>query len=181
MKLTFGSNLCVRPQNCVFKDGSRADPAIFSNDRAAAQLCARINCGGFCDTLRPPRCWDIMRPPMLSQNHTMHVEIRTTRANIEPFSVVHYQAADLAALADPITDNREERNFTAWRNSLENLSIPNSDGGKVVITGNAVPGRYIDDAVIAKSHISGQTGFASRRKCSSINGDRSMFVKTSPL
>jgi len=32
MKLTFGSNLCARPQNCVFKDRARADLAIFSNN-----------------------------------------------------------------------------------------------------------------------------------------------------
>ena len=108
MKLTFGSNLCVRPQNCVFKDGSRADPAIFSNDRATAQLCARINCGGLCDALRPPLCWDVMRRPMLSQNHTMHVEIRSARANIEPSSVVHYQAADLTTFAYPIRNNWNE-------------------------------------------------------------------------
>jgi len=36
MKLTFASNLCVRPQDCVFKNGARADPAILSNDGATA-------------------------------------------------------------------------------------------------------------------------------------------------
>ena len=48
---------------------------------------------------------------MLLQNHTMHVEILSTRANIEPFSVVHYYAADLATFAYPIRNNWNERNF----------------------------------------------------------------------
>ena len=43
MKLTFGSNLCGWPQNCVFENGSRVDVAIFSDNRAAAHLSARIN------------------------------------------------------------------------------------------------------------------------------------------
>src|SRR6266487_1043834 len=105
-----------------------------------------------------------MRHPMFLKNCTVNFQILISRTNIEPFSGVHHQASNLAALADPITDNREERNFPAWRNSLENLSVPNGDGGKIVIAGNAVPGRYIDDAVIAKSHISGQTGFAQRER-----------------
>ena len=45
MKLTFGSNLCVGPQNCVFEDGSFADQALFSDNRETGQLCAWINCG----------------------------------------------------------------------------------------------------------------------------------------
>src|SRR5207237_6608890 len=53
MKLTFGSNLCTRPQNCVLKDGARADLAVFSDNRAAPHLCTRINDGCFRDALRP--------------------------------------------------------------------------------------------------------------------------------
>jgi glycosyltransferase A (GT-A) superfamily protein (DUF2064 family) len=32
MKLTFGSNFCVRPQNSVFDDRFGADQAMFSDD-----------------------------------------------------------------------------------------------------------------------------------------------------
>ena len=32
LKLTLGSNLCARPQNCVFKDRFRSDSAMFSNN-----------------------------------------------------------------------------------------------------------------------------------------------------
>jgi glycosyltransferase A (GT-A) superfamily protein (DUF2064 family) len=32
MKLTLGSNLCVRPQNSVFEDRFCADPAMFSDN-----------------------------------------------------------------------------------------------------------------------------------------------------
>src|SRR5438552_18380275 len=32
MKLTLGSNLCTRPQNSVFEDRFRADPAMFSDN-----------------------------------------------------------------------------------------------------------------------------------------------------
>src|SRR4029450_13891204 len=51
MKLTFGSNLCTWPQNCVFKDGFRANTAIFSDCRATAQLSARMDNGRLRDAL----------------------------------------------------------------------------------------------------------------------------------
>jgi hypothetical protein len=94
----------------------------------------------------------------------MNFQIFSARPNIEPLSIVHYQAADLAALPDPITDNRNEGNFPVRRESLENLSIPDGDIGKIVIASHTVPVRYVHNAVIAQSHGRGQTGFAQRER-----------------
>jgi hypothetical protein len=32
MKLTFGSDFCARPQNCVFEDAFCTNPAMFSDN-----------------------------------------------------------------------------------------------------------------------------------------------------
>ena len=45
---------------------------------------------------------------MFLQNRAMNLEILSTRADIEPSSVVHHQAADLTTLAYPIRNNRNE-------------------------------------------------------------------------
>jgi hypothetical protein len=45
LKLTLGSNLCARPQNCVFEDDFRADSALLCDNRTAAQLRAGIDSG----------------------------------------------------------------------------------------------------------------------------------------
>src|SRR4029434_9645952 len=105
-----------------------------------------------------------MRYPMFSQNHTMHVEILSTRANIEPFSVVHYQAADLTTFAYPIHNNWNERNFLLRRDSLENLRIPNSDVREIKNPLITVAIRDIHNAVIAQSHLRSQTRFTQRER-----------------
>jgi hypothetical protein len=104
----------------------------------------------------------------------MQFEVFGARTDVEPCSVIHHQAANLAALANPICDNRNERNFPVRRDSLENLAIPNSDVGKIIIPGYAIPARNIDDAVIVKSHARSETGFAQRK--GDVISAKKMFV-----
>src|SRR5205807_2554208 len=125
-----GSNFCVRPQNCVFEDGVRADATVWSDNGAAAQFGAGINNCAAGYALWPFAHFNEMRPPILSQNRAVHIEIFGARRNIEPFSVVHHQTTDPAALAYPTRNDRNEGDFFLRRNSLENRRIPNSDVGE---------------------------------------------------
>src|SRR5215831_4162047 len=90
----------------------------------------------------------------------MYIQILSARADIEPFSVVHHQAANLTTLAYPIGDNRNERDFLLRRNSRENGRIPNSNIGEIKISPHAIAIRDIYDAVIAQSDVRTQTCFA---------------------
>ena len=76
--------------------------------------------------------------PLVAEKRAVHLEIVSARTDVEPLSVIHHQAADLAALADPISDNRNERDFSMRREPTENFAIPNRDIGKIVIPGHAV-------------------------------------------
>src|SRR4026208_1154658 len=100
-----------------------------------------------------------MRHPMFLQNRTMHVEIFSARANIEPSSVVHHQAADLTTFAYPIRNNWNERNFLLGRDLLENRRIPNSDVREIKVPLRTEPIRDIHNAVIAQGHFRSQTCF----------------------
>ena len=51
---------------------------------------------------------------MFFRDHLMHFEILNPRTNVEPLRLIEYYAADLATGADPISDNRNERNFSIW-------------------------------------------------------------------
>src|SRR5438876_9061928 len=100
---------------------------------------------------------------MFSRDHLMHFEILNPRTNVEPLRFIEDYAADLAAGADPIGDNRNERHFSIWWNPPENLGIPNRDVGEVVVAGDAVAVRDIDHATVAKSNRGRQTGIAQRQ------------------
>src|SRR4029077_464603 len=100
---------------------------------------------------------------MFSRAHLMHFEILNPRTNVEPLPLIENNAADLAARADPIGDNRNERNFSIWWNPPENLGIPNRNVGKVIVASDAVAVRDIEHATVAKSNRSRQTGIAQRQ------------------
>src|SRR5215467_2838429 len=93
-----GSNFCVRPQNCILQNRFRADAAVSSDDRTAAQLRTRIDDRAARYALRPSAGFDEIRFPIVSQNGAVHFEIFSARRDVEPFSVVHYHAADSGAL-----------------------------------------------------------------------------------
>ena len=96
-----GSNFCIRPQNCVFQNRICADAAVSSHDCAAAQLCARIDDRAARFALRPFARFDEIRFPIFSQDCAVHFEIFSARRDVEPFSVVHHQAADLTTFLAP--------------------------------------------------------------------------------
>src|SRR5262249_42752639 len=80
------------------------------------------------------------------------------RRDVEPFSVVHYHAADSGALAYPIANDRNERDLFVRRNPLENRRVPNRDIGKIKISCDAVALADVHDPLIAQSHSGSQTG-----------------------
>ena len=82
----------------------------------------------------------------------MDIEIFFARPDVEPFSVVHYHAADSGALAYPIPNDRNKRDLFVRRNPLENRRVPNRDIGKIKISRDAVAVADVHDTVIAQSH-----------------------------
>ncbi len=163
-EVTFGSNFCTPPQNCVFQNRVRSNLATPPDDRTAAQLRGRINNRCLVDRHSPVAVVHIVWLPPLAGNRAVHFEISSARSDVEPRPVIHHNATDFAALADPITDNRNERDFSMRRDLPKDFAIPNRDVGKIVIAGDAISVRYIEDTVIAESHGRSQTGFAQRQR-----------------
>src|SRR5262249_60078102 len=98
------------------------------------------------------------RPPLFIQDHAMNFEILGARPEIEPFSFVENNAADFAALRNPISQNRNEGDFLPWRNARENRRAPDRDVRKIVITRNPVAIRNVDDAIFTKSNCRSEAG-----------------------
>src|SRR6266545_7898212 len=121
LKVTFGSNFCTRPQNCVFEHRFRSNAAIAPDDGAATQLRAWINNRCLVDRHSPVRIVHIVWLPPLAGNRAVHFEISSARSDVEPRPIIHHNATNFATLADPITDNRNERNFSADPAASKNL------------------------------------------------------------
>src|SRR5262245_36965401 len=159
-----GSNFCIRPQNCVFQNRLRADTAVSADDCAAAQLRARIDDRAARNAFRPfARFYEIWLP-IFSQDGAVHFEIFSTRRNIEPFSVVHYYAADFGALVYPIRNDWNKRDLFVWRNPVENRRVPNRDIGEIKISRDTVTVANVHDTVIAQSHSGSQAGVAQSER-----------------
>src|SRR6266566_7084519 len=82
---TLGSNFCIGPQNCVLKDRGGANVTAPRDHRTTAQLRAMIDDRSFGYAFRPSAGFHIMRLPVLSDNHSMHIEIFSTRTDVEQF------------------------------------------------------------------------------------------------
>src|SRR6266700_7395365 len=74
LEVTFGSNFCARPQNCVFDDGVVAHAAIGADRKKSGQLRARSYDGTLCHTNRPLRLLDITGSPTV-RDHTMDFQV----------------------------------------------------------------------------------------------------------
>src|SRR5262245_12646225 len=157
LQAALGSNFCARPQNCVVKNRLSVNAAVSSDDCAAAQLCARIDNRAVSDALGPLVSFDEVRFPILPQYCAVHFEIFSARRHVEPFSVVHYHTANSSALANPICDDRNKRDFLIRRNPLKNRGVPNCDVGKIKISGDAVAVADVYDTLVAQSHRGSQT------------------------
>src|SRR6266581_3119143 len=149
LKVTFGSNFCARPQDCVLDDGVVAHAAIGTDGKKSGKLRSRSYSGTLCDTNRPLRLLDITGSPTV-RDHTMDFQVLCARTNVEPFPVIKNNPANLAAGTDPIGDDRNERNSSIRWDPLENLRVPNRDVGEVIISGDAISVRDIDHPTIAK-------------------------------
>src|SRR5215469_11693994 len=88
----------------------------------------------------------------------MRFEIFSSRRDVEPFSSVNDHAADFSALADPIRNNRNERDLFVWRNPLENSRVPEGDIGEIKVSRDAVATGDVYNAVVAQRHSRSQTG-----------------------
>ena len=82
----------------------------------------------------------------------MHFEIFSARRDVEPFSVIHYHAADSGALAYPIPNDRNKRDLFVRRNPVENRRVPNRDIGEIEISRDAVAVADVHDPVMTQSH-----------------------------
>src|SRR5262245_15389933 len=152
LKAGLGSNFCIRPQNCVLQNDFRPDAAVLSDDCAAAQLRARIDDRAAGYALGPVPRFEEVRFPTVSQDYAVHFEIFIARRDVEPFSVVHYYAADRGALAYPIINDRNERDLFVRRDPLKNRRVPNRDVGEIEISRDAVAVGDVYHTVIAQSH-----------------------------
>src|SRR5438105_5394188 len=96
LKVTFGSNFCARPQNCVLDDGVAAHAAIGADGKKSGKLRGRGHCGALCHTNRPFRLLDITGSPTV-RDHTMDFQVLCARTNVEPLAVIENNADNLAA------------------------------------------------------------------------------------
>src|SRR5262249_34291520 len=115
LKLTLGSNFCVRPQNCIFEDCVCADSTMLSDNRAAAQFCRRIDNCCFGYSLRPLGRFHVPWFPAFLQNNTMNFQIFRARTDVEPVAVIKNYTANPSALTDPLNKYWNERDFLAGR------------------------------------------------------------------
>ena len=161
-EMTLGSNLCTGPQNCVFQDRLPSHAAISPHDCAATYLRSSIDnrTGGY--SLGPTGHFQVTGLPMFFRDHPMHFEILGARTNVEPLPVIENNSANLAAGTDPISDDRNKRDFSIRWDPLENPRIPNRNVGEVVIAGHAISVRDIDHLAIAKGDRGGKTGITQR-------------------
>src|SRR5215470_8919465 len=159
-----GSNFCIRPQNCVVQNCPGADAAVFSYDRAPAQLSARIGFRAAGDALGPFMRFDEVRFPILPQDCAVHFEIFSARRNVEPFTVVHYHAADSGAVGYPIRNDWNKRDLFMRRNSLKDHGVPNRDIGEIKISRDAVTIADVHNTLVAQSHSSSQAGVAQSKR-----------------
>src|SRR5439155_11842648 len=75
VKLTFGSNFCIRPQICVFKEALCTNTAVRSNHRTSANLCGRIDMRALRDRFGPVPRFHVSLSPMFARNRAVDVEI----------------------------------------------------------------------------------------------------------
>src|SRR5206468_9411310 len=99
---------CTGPQNCVVQNRASADPAILPNNGTATNPRARVDHCARMHRRPPSRRFDMRRPPTFVQNDAMNLEIFRARTEVEPLSFLKHHAADLSALRDPISENRDE-------------------------------------------------------------------------
>ena len=83
----------------------------------------------------------------------MYFEIFSSRRDVEPLSIVNDHATDLSALADPVRNNRNERDLFVRRNPLENRRVPDGDVGEIQISRNAVAIGDVHDTAFAQTHV----------------------------
>src|SRR2546423_7358 len=110
----------------------------------------------------PVRSLDLRRPPTFFRDHAMHVEIFGPRAEVEPFTLFENNAANLSALRDPLSENRNEGDLLLRRNAREDGRAPHCDVSKIVFARNAVAIGNIDHPIFAKRDGRTQTGLAKR-------------------
>jgi hypothetical protein len=159
-----GSNFCIRPQNCVFQDRFCADAAVSSYDCAATQVRARIDARVVRYALGPLARSDETRFPAFAQDCPVDFEIFSARRDVEPFSVVHYHAADSSALAYPIRDDGNKGDLFVRRNPPEDRRVPNCDIREIKISFDAVAVADVYDTLVAQSHSRSQTGVTQSKR-----------------
>jgi membrane protein YdbS with pleckstrin-like domain len=90
----------------------------------------------------------------------MRGEVFLARADVEPLSLIDDNTADLAALPDPIRQDRNIRERASARNPLENRSRPDADAGEIISARVTVLICDVDDATALDRYITAVLRFA---------------------
>ena len=131
---------------------------------ADKQLRARIHARAARNALGPFASFDEIRFPIFPQDYAVYFEIFSAGRDVEPFSVVHYQATESCALANPIRNDRNKGDLFVWRNPLENRRVPNRDIGEIQISHDAVAVADVHDTLVAQSHRGSQAGMTQSQR-----------------
>src|SRR5438132_14288622 len=89
----------------------------------------------------------------------MNLEILGARPNVGPLVIIEDDATDATVLADPISQDRNERKLSAGWNLFKNCRVPDRYVGVIVTTGRASLLFYIDDAASPKDNAGVKTRF----------------------
>src|SRR2546430_3459529 len=84
-----------------------------------------------------------------SGNDPMNIQILGAGTEVDPFPFFEDYGADFSALADPISQDRNEGDLILGRDPREDRRIPNRDVGKIQFARSAVAIRNIDPPIIA--------------------------------
>src|ERR1041385_1862011 len=93
----------------------------------------------------------------------MDGEILAARPDVEPFAFVENEAADLAAVTNPVRENRNVGDVLSRRNPLENRARPNDDPGEIVMTFVTISPGNVYHAVPFNGHVFAKMRLAQRQ------------------
>ncbi len=94
----------------------------------------------------------------------MHLQIFPARTDVEPFSPLGHDPADLSAVADPFPQKWDKGDALPGGNPLENGRGPNGDAGEIVTPGVAVAIFNVDDPAAVERDIFPQAGLPQGKR-----------------
>ena len=105
----------------------------------------------------------------------MNSEVFPAITDVEPFSRIQDDAADLAALPYPFRQDRDVGNVLRGRDPLENRPRPDANPSEIVLTCVAVSIGHVNDTVPFQGDVFTEMTFAQRQ--SDIVPSARMFIE----